>query len=64
MSAAESIVIANSTLAGGLLGFPIGLSRVSFAPRKWFHPGTLNDRYLACPGWTLLDDPAAQSAAA
>lgn len=64
MAAAESIVIANSTFSWWAAWLSKRPEPRIFAPRKWFHPGTLNDRYLACPGWTLLDDPVPQSAAA
>ncbi|MGN6545822.1 MAG: alpha-1,2-fucosyltransferase [Aureliella sp.] len=64
MSAAESIVIANSTFSwwGAWLGQRA--ERHVVAPRRWFHPGTLDDRHLACAGWHLVDDPAVQLAAA
>ncbi len=64
MAAAESIVIANSTFSWWSAWLSSREEPRVFAPRRWFHAGTLNDRYLACPGWTLLDDPAVQSAAA
>lgn len=64
MAAAESIVIANSTFSWWAAWLSSRAEPRIFAPRKWFQPGTLSDRHLACPGWTLLDDPAAQSAAA
>ena len=64
MAAAEAIVIANSTFSWWSAWLSDRAEPRVFAPRKWFHPGTLNDRYLACPGWTLLDDPATSAAAA
>lgn len=64
MSAAEAIVIANSTFSWWAAWLSSREEPRIFAPRKWFHPGTLNDRNLACPGWTLLDDPLTHSAAA
>ncbi len=64
MSAAESIAIANSTFSWWAAWLSNRTEPRVFAPRKWFHPGTLSDRYLACPGWTLLDDPVPQMAAA
>lgn len=64
MSAAESIVIANSTFSWWAAWLSSRAEPRIFAPRKWFHPGTLSDRHLACPGWTLLDDPVSSSAAA
>lgn len=64
MAAAESIVIANSTFSWWAAWLCSRAEPRIFAPRKWFHPGTLSDRFLACPGWTLLDDPLSHSAAA
>lgn len=56
MTAAQSMVIANSTFSwwGAWLGQRE--DRQVFAPRTWFYPGTLEDRYLACPAWRLIDD--------
>lgn len=64
MSAAETIIIANSTFSwwGAWLGERAG--RHVVAPASWFHRGTLDDQYLACEGWHLIDDPAEQPAAA
>ena len=64
MSAAEAIVIANSTFSWWAAWLSSREEPRIFAPRKWFHAGTHNDRHLACAGWTLLDDSVVQSAAA
>lgn len=64
MSAAESFVIANSTFSWWGAWLSQRTSCHVIAPRHWFHPGTLDDRYLACDGWQTMSDPAELQAAA
>ncbi|MCC6512111.1 MAG: alpha-1,2-fucosyltransferase [Pirellulaceae bacterium] len=64
MTAAECVVMANSTFSWWGAWLSQREEPRVFAPRRWFHPGTLNDHYLACPGWTLMDDMSSQAAAA
>jgi hypothetical protein len=64
MTAAQCQIIANSTFSwwGAWLG-ERPEQRV-YAPRHFFHPGTLDDADLPCEGWVLVDDPNPQRKAA
>lgn len=64
MTAAECLVIANSTFSwwGAFLGERT--ERSIFAPKSWFHPNTMNDRDINCEDWILVCDPAIQYQAA
>ncbi len=56
MTAAECLVIANSTFSwwGAYLGER--QDRTVFAPRSWYHPGTLDDSNINCKDWNLVGD--------
>lgn len=55
MSQAACCVTANSTFSwwAGWLNQRTG--HTVFAPKRWFKPGTLDDRHLACEGWKIVD---------
>jgi len=64
MMAAECLVVANSTFSwwGAYLGER--KDRTVFAPKSWYHPKTLDDQYINCQDWILVDDRGTQRQAA
>jgi hypothetical protein len=64
MTAARSHVIANSTFSWWGAWLRERTEGRVYAPESWFYPGTLDDRYLACNGWSLVVDPALRKRAA
>ena len=57
MTAAESLVIANSTFSWWGAYLAERQDRTVYAPKSWFHPNTLNDQYLNCHDWHLVGEP-------
>ena len=55
MSQAKGNVIANSTFSWWAAYLNDRSDRVTFAPDRWFRPGTLDGRHLPCPGWHLVE---------
>lgn len=58
MSKAQALVIANSTFSWWSAWLNTRLDREIYAPRRWFHPGTLDGRNVNCADWKLVDDEA------
>ncbi len=55
MSQAMGNVIANSTFSWWSAYLNDRPDRVTFAPSRWFRPGTLDGSHLPCPAWHLVD---------
>ena len=64
MTAAESLVIANSTFSWWGAYLAERQDRTVYAPKSWFHPNTLDDQYLNCLDWHLVGEPASHRKAA
>lgn len=64
MTAAECMVIANSTFSWWGAYLSERPNRSVYAPRSWFHSNTMDDQFLSCQDWILVSDPAAQHQAA
>ena len=64
MTAADSMVIANSTFSwwGAYLGER--KDRTVYAPKSWYHTNTLDDRFINCEHWKHVGDPAFERQAA
>ena len=64
MTAAECLVIANSTFSwwGAYLGER--QERTVFTPKSWYHPNTLDDQSINCKDWILVGDLEIQRQAA
>jgi hypothetical protein len=64
MTAADSVVMANSTFSwwGAYLGERE--ERTIYAPKSWYHPNTLDDRFINCENWIRVSDPVAERQAA
>ncbi len=64
MTAAECMVIANSTFSwwGAYLGER--RNQTVYAPTSWFHPNTIEDQFLNCQNWIRVNDPATNRQAA
>ena len=56
MTAAECLVIANSTFSWWGAYLAEREDRKVYAPASWFHPNTMNDRFLNCSDWILISD--------
>jgi len=57
MSHAACNVIANSTFSWWAAYLNNRSDRTTFAPARWFCPGTLDDSHLPCPAWQLVAAP-------
>ena len=56
MTAAECLVIANSTFSWWGAYLAEREERKVYAPASWFHPNTMDDRFLNCSDWILISD--------
>ena len=64
MSHAMCNVIANSTFSWWAAYLNHRPDRMTFAPERWFRPGTLDGTHLPCPAWQLVSATAPQLARA
>lgn len=58
MTAAESVVMANSTFSWWGAYLNERPNAKIYSPSHWFKPNTLNDQDIACEAWTLAGMPA------
>ncbi len=64
MTAADCLVIANSTFSWWSAYLGERLERSVYAPKSWFYPGTMDDQYLHCENWIRVSDSGQQKQAA
>ena len=56
MTAAECLVIANSTFSWWGAYLSERQDKTIFTPKSWYHPGTLDDSNINCKDWNLVGD--------
>ncbi len=64
MSAAECLVVANSTFSWWGAYLAERQDRTVFAPKSWYHPNTLDDSNINRQDWILVGDPGMKRQAA